>query len=502
MPAGDLLDAIVVGGGPSGATMAWALARRGARVTVLEREVFPREKVCGDFIEPSGLRIIRAMGALEAVAAAAPQPIRRLRVQHGPHVSFHGSIPYYDGQHGLPDHARIIPREALDSLLLARARVVGAEVAEGRAVVAVRREDGVMAVEVSEADTTRTLRARVVIGADGTESVVARDMGLRVSDRRHISVSQRAYVEGVDLDPAEAAIFFDEDTIPGYGWMFPTADGRANFGVGLLGETCERLGVSVPQTFAAAVERLRIRHPGCAGARLASRPIGGVVKMYGAAGPNHFDGGLLIGDAGAFADPITGEGITQGMESALIAAETVLAALEAGRFDGAFLSRYETDFRAYFDPSMLYLDLCACIMRNTHLREFWMRSTRRGCERAQADPAFGRVAGASFGGADLQALGVIGQIASSVGRHFLEAGPRAILDLAAGRVAGADGLVGDMAAFERGWRASAAGDPAWHAAWLADVARAGARLQTTLWNRPSPRPDGPPLLRTLAGVAA
>ena len=79
---------------------------------------------------------------------------------------------------------------------------------------------------------------------------------------------------------------------------------------------------------------------------------------------NHFDGGLLIGDAGSFVDPMTGEGITQGMESALIASRMVLDALEKGRFDAAFLSRFDRDFRSYFDPTMLYLTFCAVLMRN------------------------------------------------------------------------------------------------------------------------------------------
>ena len=71
---------------------------------------------------------------------------------------------------------------------------------------------------------------------------------------------------------------------------------------------------------------------------------------------------------------MTGEGITPGMESALIAASTVIEALEHGRFDAAFLSRFERDFRHYFDPAMLYLDLCAALLRNWHFREFWMRA--------------------------------------------------------------------------------------------------------------------------------
>ena len=203
-----------------------------------------------------------------------------------------------------------------------------------------------------------------------------------MADRAHISIAQRAYVEGVSVQDGEATIWFDEDTVPGYGWMFPMSGGKANVGIGILSETCHRQGYSLPKAFAATIDRLKLRHPGCAKIKIISKPIGGVVKMYGGAGPNYFDGGVLIGDAGAFADPMTGEGITQGMESALIASSTLLKALELGRFDAAYLANFEREFRSYFDPSMLFLGFCAGAMRNWHFREFWMRSALRGCERA------------------------------------------------------------------------------------------------------------------------
>ena len=80
--AADRFDVIVVGGGPAGATMAWALAGRGVRVAVLERARFPREKVCGDYVEPGGLRILEAMGCLESLPGLAP--IKSTRIFFGP----------------------------------------------------------------------------------------------------------------------------------------------------------------------------------------------------------------------------------------------------------------------------------------------------------------------------------------------------------------------------------------------------------------------------------
>jgi geranylgeranyl reductase family protein len=395
MTTSELYDVIVVGGGPAGSTAAWALARNGVKVAVLERAEFPREKVCGDFVEPGGLRILDEMGC--APAQASP-PITSARAYFGPRLAYKGAIPYYDAGPGLPTHGLILPRHELDTRLLECAQAGSAEVRQACGVTAVEREAGLMRVEARQGRQDITLRARLVVGADGTESIVAREAGLQRTDRRYIGVSQRAYVEGIEVEGGEASIWFDEDIYPGYGWMFPMTGGRANVGVGILSETCQRHDLTMPKAFATGIEKLRLRHEGCADVRVASRPMGGVVKNYGGVGPNHFAGGVLIGDAGSFVDPMTGEGITQGMESALIAAPVLLDALEQGRFDKPFLSRFEREFRAYFDPAMLYLDLCATIMRNRHFKEFWLRANQRGFEAAASDPDFARVSGSMFGG--------------------------------------------------------------------------------------------------------
>ncbi len=500
MATAGIFDVVVVGGGPAGSVMAWSLARRGVRVAVLERATFPREKVCGDFVEPAGLRILEAMGCEQAFAAPARLPITTNRVYFGPRLVYHGNIPYYEGGHGLPTHGYIIPRYELDTLLLQRAETASAQVFQACAATDVRREGSLMLVNVRGEKGGFELRSRLVIGADGAESTVARSAGLRRTDRRHIGISQRGYVEGVSIEGGEATIWFDEDQVPGYGWIFPMPGGLANVGVGMLSESCDRFNLSVPKAFRDSIERLRIRHPGCKDMRLTSRSVGGVVKMYGGIDRNHFDGGLLIGDAGSFVDPMTGEGITQGMESALIALQTVLDALEKGRFDATFLSRFDRDFRSYFDPAMLYLGLCAVMMRNWHFREFWWRSTLHGFEKAQNDPAFARVSGSAFGGLNLQPQAIVAQIWSSIFTHLAQGGTQAIGDLMSGRGFRSSRLAGDIVAWERAWSCSLEDDPGWHYSWLADLVRTLARALPTLLTTHNPRVRGP--LGAVEGVQA
>jgi menaquinone-9 beta-reductase len=493
-------DVIVVGGGPAGAVMSWSLATRGLRVLVLDRARFPREKVCGDFVEPRGLRLFQTMGCLGKLEATGPLAITHVNLLLSGKSAYREHIPFYAGQKELPQHGYIIPREELDHRILASAVEAGAELRQGCQVLGVERENGTMVVRFKGGAEESTERAPIVVGADGTHSMVARSFDLLHDDPRYIAVSQRAYVDGVELTNGEAAFVFDRDLFPGYGWMFPMSGGRANVGVGILAETRDRYRISVPQLFSTFLHKLRHIHPGCHAIRLASKPIGGIVKTYGGHGPNHFDGGILIGDAGSFVDPMTGEGITPASESALLGSTVIANALEKGRTDAAFLSAYERSFRAYFDPAMCYLDFVACVMRNRHFREFWLGVVSRGCEMAMRDRTFARSGGAAFGGLDIRPLDMISRMwAKSMGQLATD-GTRLASEISSGRVTSIPGIA-DMGRWHTGWWGSLAEDPAWHSRWMVDVTKKWLRLARTTRFR-DPRMQGPAHITLSAAAAA
>lgn len=490
-PGRQAYDVVVVGGGPAGAVTAWALAKRGVRVAVLERARFPREKVCGDFIEPRGLRLLESIGCLEALDASSPLPITHVAMFLQSECAYRGRIPFYGGRSALPPHGYIVPRHELDTHLLECARRAGASVYENCAATGLARAGRYTRVSARRGKEAASVRALLVVGADGTHSLVARSVGLLRDDPRYVAVSQRAYVEGVSVGKGEAAFFFDSDLFPGYGWMFPMSGGRANIGIGILAEARSRHGISVPRLFQAFVEKLRSQHPGCAGIHVASKPLGGIVKTYGSAGPNHFDGGVLVGDAGCFVDPVTGEGITPAMESALIASAVLAEAVEQGRSDARVLSRFEDEFRRYFDPAMRYLDLCAAVMRNRFMREFWLRAVARGCRKATEDAEFARIAGSAFGGMEVRPLSILSQIWIKLVEDIGSAGVRLPLELLSGRPARLNAWLSDTAAWYEGWWRSALDDPLWHSAWAADVLHKWTRLVGTLDGPSDPRVRGP-----------
>ncbi|HEY4428974.1 MAG TPA: NAD(P)/FAD-dependent oxidoreductase [Solirubrobacteraceae bacterium] len=492
MQPAESADVVIVGGGPAGSTLAWALARSGLRPLVLERASFPREKVCGDYVDPRGLRILGAMGALEALERHKRVKVTSMATFVDWEQRFSGPIPVYSKVDNLPPYGYTIQREELDNAMLRAAVAAGAVVHEETAVVDLdARSDGV-AVTAKRGDRTVRYRAKLIAGADGANSVVARSQGLSIEGVRRTAVARRAY--GVIDEPApetgEAALFYDRDSFPGFGWMFTSANGRVNLGIGILSEARQRWDMSLARLFEGFVESLRRHHPRCATLRLDSKPIGGVQKMYGAAGPNRFDGGLLVGDAGCFVDPLTGEGITPSMESSLLAAPVLAAALESGDYSATGLSGYETAFRGYFDPSMMFLDLCAEMLRNRHLTRPWLNALARGCQIAQHDDAFAEVAGSYIGGLDIRPFDLLGKVWVRAMEDAFLAWPRFFSGLAGARRQPGTSP-GDLVDWSVAFSRSMIDDTRWHMSWASDLQRQWARLLSSIDGvSHDPRVDG------------
>src|SRR4029077_2579048 len=147
-------------------------------------------------------------------------------------------------------------------------------------------------------------------------------------------------------------------------------------------------------------------------------------------------------------------------------------------------------FRHYFDPAMLYLDLCAALLRNWHFREFWMRAGMRGFAEAGADPVFARVAGSTFGGLEVRPPLILTLVWSRIFGDLSAGGAQMFLGFLSGRFNKPTRLIGDFGAWQRGLWRSRIEDPVWTASWLADVAKKAARVQATLWASDNPRVKG------------
>jgi hypothetical protein len=207
------------------------------------------------------------------------------------------------------------------------------------------------------------------------------------------------------------------------------------------------------------------------------------VKTYGGSGPNYFDKGLLIGDAGCFVDPMTGEGITPAMESALIAARIILDVLPRRRLDAKSLSAYEYEFRKYFDPSMIFVDLCAATLRNPYYWGSWKRALERGCAFAQKDSKFAATSGACFGGLEVNPSGILAEIWVKTAESLFGTGLKSMLEVTDGQVNGVALTLQEIAGWMNDSWVSLLNDPFWHVGWTMDVQRKWVRALSIVSKR-------------------
>jgi geranylgeranyl reductase family protein len=323
-------DAIVVGAGPAGSVAALTLARAGARVALVDRRRFPRDKACGDLIGPRGVRLLSDLG----IGITSDRPVGDMIVI-GP-TGRRALLPALPGA-DYSDHAIVVERQRFDRELRDAAVSAGAEPIHGR--VTSLRTDPSGATGVDLAGST-FIAGAVIIGADGATSQVAAQAGLVDASCALWGFALRGYVEAevglphiVLWEPRPWRLF------PGYGWAFPAEGGGVNAGLGLAfgwgdraasRQARERFG-----DFLAHLTELGVwRGPGgtAGGAPGADVPgcLGGWLKM-GMVGTVPAAGRVLLaGDAAGMVNPLQGEGIAQAMATGHAAATAVVAAGPAG----------------------------------------------------------------------------------------------------------------------------------------------------------------------------
>lgn len=333
-------DVAVVGAGPAGAATALYAARAGLDVALIDKRTFPRDKICGDAVARKSLSHLRELGLFDRVGATVHEPIGRavLSCPNGHEVAIDLSSPEEASPHV------VCRREIFDHALVEAARAQSTFI-EGAAVTDVVRSGArVEGVVVHEGGRDGEVRARVVVGADGFDSVVARRLGLYRHDSSRWFVATRGYYRGLDVAPRTVEIHFFEETLPGFLWFFPTGDGVVNVGLGLVHLDLKRRHVKLRDVHESVIASPRMRERFRRAERI------GEVHGWNLPTPDFSrtlagDGFLLAGDAAGLVDPFSGEGIGNAMDSAKVAAATIAEsvratdATEAARVLGLYTKR-------------------------------------------------------------------------------------------------------------------------------------------------------------------
>src|SRR5437870_248689 len=346
-------DVVVVGAGPAGATTALLLARAGASVLLVDRARFPRDKACSEYLSPATTEILQRLGGgiLDAVEGSAHAKLYGMKV-----VAPCGAAMCGRFRGGPRPYSFALPRTTFDTILVAAAARAGADVRECVTVENLVFDHGTVAAVVGRSGNPKglpdgrgereTYGSRVVVGADGLRSVVARRLGLvRSSPPRRVAFTAHvADVAGID----------------GVGELHVSK--RGYVGLGPVGDGVTTVALVVPL---AAVRRSRgegrdfrrdffaelERFPGLAGRFdprrlvrdvLATGPFAQWSRTAVAPG----GGAVLVGDAADFFDPFTGQGIYAALRGAELLAQCLIPAL--GRLDAAALAPYDRARRREF----------------------------------------------------------------------------------------------------------------------------------------------------------
>jgi len=352
-------DAIVVGAGPAGSSAAILLSRAGWSVALIEKERFPRRKVCGECIAASNLPLLEALGIGTAFDAVAGPELRRVALMRG-NRSIEADLPAATDESR--PWGRALGRETLDSLLLEQARSAGAEVMQPWSVEAIEgaRGDWRCRIRSMESGETSVLRCGVAIDAHGSwEALPSARVNRPRMDGAADLLAFKANFRGASLQDGLLPILSLEG---GYGGMVVADGGVTTMACCISRARLRACRLASPGLRAGEAIEAFLRRE-CRGVRVALQQAARDGPWL-AAGPLHpgvrvdaEDGPFRIGNAAGEAHPIIGEGMSMAMQSAWLLCTRLLGAGRTGSSSAAAVQddvgrRYAEAWRRDFGPRL------------------------------------------------------------------------------------------------------------------------------------------------------
>lgn len=377
-----VFDVIICGAGPSGSTCALALADSGLQVAVLEKNTFPRDKICGDAVAayvPKVLNTINPKYRDAALAFTEKSPINtcRLVMPNGKHIDITGSEYGFTAQRMHWDNFLYELAAKEDNIH----HFLNHSVED----VIIDKSKG----EVKVIANNTIFKAKVVVGCDGAHSVVNKKTANNKVDREHYSGAVRAYYNNVTGIPENTIeLHFIDSVLPGYFWIFPIKGNKANIGLGALSSEISKKKMDLK----AMMEDTIKNHPTIK-ERFKDATIIGKIEGFGlplsskkvTMTGDHF---ILCGDAASLIDPASGEGIGQAMASGRYAGWQVKKCFKENDFSAQCMKQYDTwiydkfwktskkshFFQKYFFTRKWLLNLCGnLISRSKFLQKLALK---------------------------------------------------------------------------------------------------------------------------------
>lgn len=387
-------DVLVAGGGPAGSSLAFHLALKGYKVIVIEAEKFPRDKVCGDGVSPVALAELHTMGITGLENFAKANEINKVGLfLERDKVFVNLSKPDH-----LPFHARIIPRIELDHWIYEAAKKAGVQYIESTRVVSYKMTTHAAYAQLKQDKKAFQLKAKVIVGADGSRSAIARQMhGAKPSDEFQL-LGLRAYYENINGPTDRVDIYFTGESFPGIFWLFPRGPHGANIGMAMVSKTLPHKRSHVHELLTAHIKNNADIMERIGGGTMNGKIEGWPITFFNAKSDITGNRLLLVGEAAGLINPLSGDGIQYALLSARWASDILDDCLKKNDLSASALYAYRKKVDKEIGYDFALSNLLVEFPRNKSFNTVWMSILTVMIARAKEDKNYADIIAGIFEG--------------------------------------------------------------------------------------------------------
>ena len=349
-------DVIIVGGGPSGSSTAMFLKKNGIKnILLIDKAKFPRDKICGDAFSGKSVGIAKELGIIQDFEKVPHETVYGVLFSNPKGTQIEIPFPGADKKDNKAKPGFVVKRINGDNVIFQNAKKQVDTLEEFTVTDLITENNFVVGVKGKKIGSQEEvqLKAKVVVGADGTSSVVAQKLGIGTSPAEHQVIATRAYYQGVTGMTGNIELHFVDEIMPGYFWIFPLDNGMANVGLGLLTNEKQKRKIDLKKSQEEIItnnplfkERFKNAKLDEQGIKIWTLPLGSYHRK------NHGNGWILVGDAASLIDPFSGEGVGNAMTSGKFAGKHIAQAFKTNDFSEKMFDAYDKELWETIGPEL------------------------------------------------------------------------------------------------------------------------------------------------------